>query len=86
LVNRHDSKKWLIFGTALVSFLAGSVIATHATHANHVSTDDNRVFELLVYHVMPGKVSALESIFRDVAKLQDRHEIKVVTTGRMKVA
>jgi hypothetical protein len=31
-----------------------------------------------VYHTLPGKVPALESIFRDVAKLQDKHGLNVV--------
>jgi hypothetical protein len=47
-------------------------------HASEVNADGNRVFELLVYHTMPGKVPALESIFRDVSKLQDKHDLKVV--------
>jgi hypothetical protein len=43
-----------------------------------MGTTPNRVFELLVYHTLPGKVPALESIFRDVSKLQDKHDLNVV--------
>ncbi len=43
-----------------------------------VSADSNRVFELMVYHTLPGKVPALESIFRDVSKLQAKHGLDVV--------
>jgi hypothetical protein len=32
----------------------------------------------MVYHALPGKVPALESIFRDVSKLQDKHDLHVV--------
>jgi hypothetical protein len=78
LVTRPDSKKWIICGTALVSFLAGSLVTTHITQANEPSTDNNRVFELLVYHTIPGKVPALESIFRAVSKLEDKYGLKVV--------
>ena len=41
--------------------------------------DSNHVFELRVYHVLPGKVQALESRFRDTAsKLLAKHDLKVV--------
>jgi len=71
---RRGFKGWLVCATALLSFAAGSLL----THLNHVRADNNRVFELLVYHTVPGKVPALESIFRDVAKLQDKHDLSVV--------
>jgi hypothetical protein len=75
---RRISTKWLLCGTALVSFLAGSLIANQMTHANDVSANNNRVFELLVYHTIPGKVPAMESIFHDVAKLQEKHDLDVI--------
>ncbi|MGC2768180.1 MAG: NIPSNAP family protein, partial [Candidatus Acidiferrum sp.] len=41
--------------------------------------DSNRVFELRVYHAVPGKVPALESRFRDtISKLLAKHDLKVV--------
>jgi hypothetical protein len=77
VLNRWKFKGWIL-GTALVSFAAGSLITGHLTHVNQVRADNNRVFELLVYHTVPGKVPALESIFRDVSKLQDKHDLNVV--------
>ncbi|HEY4843867.1 MAG TPA: NIPSNAP family protein [Terriglobales bacterium] len=71
-------KRSILAGIALVSFATGSLITARLMHANEVNADSNRVFELLVYHTMPGKVPALESIFRDVSKLQDKHDLKVV--------
>jgi hypothetical protein len=53
-------------------------VTTHITQANELSADNNRVFELLVYHTIPGKVPALESIFHAVSKLQDKYDLKVV--------
>ena len=41
---------------------------------------ENRVFELLVYHTLPGKVPELDAIFRDVSKLQEKHGLDVVGT------
>src|SRR5260370_12126089 len=68
----------MICGTALVSFAAGSLLTAHLTHLNQVRADSNRVFELLVYHTLPGQVPALESIFRDVPKLQAKYDLNVV--------
>jgi len=44
-----------------------------------VRADNNRVFELRIYHVMPGKLPALETRFRDTAsKLLAKHDLKAV--------
>ena len=78
LRNRGGYKGWTICGIALVSCAAGSLLTARLTHLNQVRADSNRVFELMVYHTAPGKVPALESIFRDVAKLQTKHNVDVV--------
>ena len=76
--NRWKFKGWMVCGTALVSFAAGSLLTARLMHLNQVRADSNRVFQLMVYHAVPGKVPALESIFRDVAKLQAKHDLSVV--------
>jgi hypothetical protein len=44
-----------------------------------VRADSNRVFELRVYHCLPGQVSVLESRFRDTtSKLLAQHNLNVV--------
>jgi hypothetical protein len=78
LLNRWRFKGWGVCGIALVSFAAGSLITTRLMHLNQVRADSNRVFELMVYHTVPGKVPALESIFRDVSKLQAKYDLGVV--------
>jgi len=78
VLNRRIFKGWTTCGIALVSFAAGALLAARLTHLNQVRADSNRVFELMVYHTAPGKVPALESIFRDVSKLQDKHDLNVV--------
>jgi hypothetical protein len=46
---------------------------------NRVSADSNHVFELRVYHAVPGKLTALESRFRDTtSKLLAKHGRNVV--------
>jgi len=63
----------------LVSFAAGSLITARLAHINQVRADSNRVFELRVYHAVPGKVQALESRFRNMAsKLLVKHDLKAV--------
>jgi hypothetical protein len=77
-LDRWKFKGWIVCGTALVSFAAGSLITARLMHLSQVRADSNRVFELMVYHTLPGKVAALESIFRDVSKLQAKHDLNVV--------
>src|SRR5208282_1477203 len=75
----RESKRWTVCAIALVSFAAGSLITARLLHINQVRADNNRVFELRVYHVVPGKVPALESRFRDTAsKLLANHDLKAV--------
>ena len=78
VLHRWKFKGWVIYGTALVSFATGSLITARLMHVNQVRADSNRVFALMVYHTVPGKVPALESIFRDVSKLQAKHDLNVV--------
>jgi hypothetical protein len=64
---------------ALVSFAAGSLITARLMHVNQVRADSNRVFELRVYHAVPGKLPAMESRFRDTtSKLLVKHDLNVI--------
>jgi hypothetical protein len=63
----------------LLSFTAGSLTTARLAHMNQVRADSNHVFELRVYHTLPGKLPALESRFRDTAsKLLAKHDLNVV--------
>jgi len=60
---------------ALFGALAGGRLA----QLQQVRADSNRVFELRVYHALPGKLPALESRFRDTtSKILARHNLNVV--------
>ena len=59
------SKRWTACGIALISFLAGSLVTARLSHINQVRANNNRVFELRVYHAVPGKLPVMESRFRD---------------------
>ena len=73
------SKSWKVCAIALLSFTAGSLITARLAHIDEVRADSNHVFELRVYHTLPGKVPALESRFRDTtSKLLAKYDLKVV--------
>jgi|HubBroStandDraft_1064217.scaffolds.fasta_scaffold00036_43 hypothetical protein len=82
IVARWQSLDWKFkgmtaCGIALVSFAAGSVVTTNVVHGNQAASD--RVFELRIYHAVPGKMPALETRFRDTtSKLLAKHDLKVV--------
>src|SRR5580693_5080268 len=42
-------------------FAAGSIVTIPFVQMSHVRADSNRVFELRVYHTVPGKATALQS-------------------------
>ena len=78
ILRQGKIKAWNLWGAALVSFVAGSLCTAQLMHLRQVRADSNRVFALMVYHTMPDKEPALESIFRDVSKLQTKHNLNVV--------
>jgi hypothetical protein len=72
------SKAWTVCFASVIAFTAGSLFTARLTRLQPVRADSNRVFELRVYHTIPGKVQALESIFRDLSPLMTKHEINVI--------
>jgi hypothetical protein len=78
-INSWKLKRWNVCAIALVSFAAGSLMTARFAHVNRVRADGNRVFELRIYHAVPGKMPALESRFRDTtSKLMAKHDLEVV--------
>ena len=64
--------RWGAFcGVAAISAAAGSLVTAQ------ISSRD-RVFELNIYHVGPGKAQALETRFRDASGLLSRHGLNVM--------
>jgi len=79
ILNRWNLGRWTICALAVISFAAGAVITAGLMHVNQVRADSNHVFELRIYHAVPGKLPALESRFRDTtSKLLAKHDLKVV--------
>jgi hypothetical protein len=76
--NRSRSKGWIVYGTALLSFAAGSLTTNRVMRPRQVRADSTHVFELMIYHTAPGKATDLEAIFRDDSKLMAQHGVNVV--------
>lgn len=73
------SKGLAVCGIVLVSFVAGSLVTASVVQVNQVSADSTGVFELRIYHAVPGKMPALEARFRDTTStLLVKHGLKVV--------
>jgi hypothetical protein len=57
---------WLwFFAVAAVSFAAGAWSTVQLATPGKVQAQSNRVFELRVYHVAPGRLPALQTLFRE---------------------
>ena len=79
IFNGWKSRGWAVCAVALVSFAAGSFTTARLADIRQVRANSNRVFELRVYNVVPGKLPALESRFRDTtSKLLAKHDLNVV--------
>jgi hypothetical protein len=77
----HESSltpRWIVFGTALVYFALGSVLTAHFMHLKEAWADSHHVFQLEIYHAVPGKVPALAERFRGASRLQARHGLEVI--------
>ena len=78
IIRGAQGKPWVICAIAVIFFAAGSLLTARLAGVNQVRADSNRVFELLIYHAMPDKGPALESLFQDVSRLQAKHGLEVV--------
>ena len=63
---------------ACVFFSAGMLFESRLFRTEPVKAASDHLYELMIYHSLPGKAPALESIFRDVSKLQANHKLYAV--------
>ena len=78
MVNCWKLQRWMVCAIAMVSFAAGSLLTSCLTRLREVRADGNHVFELMIYHAVPGKGPALESLFREASKIMAKHGVNVV--------
>lgn len=69
---------WMCLGISLISFVAGGLVTAFLSRARPVEASGDRVFQLMIYHTVPGKASALESVFREASRLQESHGLDVI--------
>lgn len=70
---------WTAGMVALLAFATGSVTTARLVRTRVVRADSSRVFELRVYHTVPGKLPELESRFRTTtSKLLAKHNLNVL--------
>jgi NIPSNAP len=78
LANRGKFKGLIIFAVATLAFSAGSLATAYLTHVKQVRADSNHVFELNIYHTIPGKANELEDLFRGDSKYMAKHGLNVI--------
>ena len=68
-----------IYALAVVAFAAGSLLTARFMAPAAVEAQSNRVYELRVYHTLPGRLPALVKRFKDdTRRIFDRHAITSV--------
>lgn len=73
------SRVWSGCGIAVICFAAGSLTTARLARISPVKADSDRVFELRIYHAVPGRLPTMESRFRDTtSKLLAKHNLNVV--------
>lgn len=63
---------------AYVFFFAGMLFQSRLIPSDPAEAATDHLYQLMIYHALPGKAPALESIFRDVSKLQAKHGLNAV--------
>jgi hypothetical protein len=71
--------RWTVSAIAVSCFVAGALLTARLTRMEQARADSNRVFELRIYHTVPGKATALQSEFREkVTKWFAKHDLQAV--------
>jgi hypothetical protein len=68
---------WIVAGIALAAFGAGSLVSAERMRSDQEGRND-RLFDLRIYHAVPGKVPALVDRFEDATSLFAKHHLDVV--------
>ncbi|PYV55683.1 MAG: hypothetical protein DMG96_05480 [Acidobacteria bacterium] len=72
-------QRCIALAIAAFSFAAGSFATRRLMPIETVRANGNRVFELRIYHDIPGKLPVMESRFREkTSKILAKHNLNVV--------
>jgi hypothetical protein len=77
------NRKWIsgpmtVFTVVLLALSTGTILTASAARPDPAAHAAQRVFELMIYHTLPGKAPELEAVFRRCAPLQAQHHLNVI--------
>ena len=78
LLKQSSVKGWQAVAAAVFWFVAGSLITARMMQLEPVRAGSDRVYELNIYHAVPGKGQDLEAVWRDASKVVAAHGIKIL--------
>jgi len=78
ILERWNLKRWGGLAVGALSFATGVLISARLTRPHAVRAEGNRVYELNIYHAVPGKEPDLEAVWRDASKVVAAHGIKIL--------
>jgi len=77
--NLANFNKCIACSIVLASLALGAVITNRLTQTSEARAASDRVFELRIYHAVPGKLPVMESRFREkTSKILARHNLNAV--------
>ena len=69
----------VVFTICMLAYVALGFVTSRLAQPPAVMAENDRVFELRVYHAVPGKLPVMESRFRDrTSKILARHNLNVI--------
>jgi hypothetical protein len=72
-------RSFVLWTVGFFAFAAAGFVSSRLLRPDPAMADNDRVFELRIYHAVPGKLPAMESRFRDkTSKILARHNLNVV--------
>ena len=77
-IDRRVHEAMRMVCVACMFFIAGLLIQSRFFHTEPVKAAPEQLYQLMIYHALPGKGPALETIFHDVSALQSKHGLKAI--------
>ena len=77
-LKQWNLKRWRGFAVGALCFAAGSLVSARLTRPDLARAEGNRVYELNIYHAVPGKGPDLEAVWRNASKVVAAHGIQIL--------
>lgn len=76
--NSTESRAVRLAFVACLCFFTGMLFQSRLHRHEQAEAASGHLYELMIYHALPGKAPALESIFQSVSRLQAKHGLHAV--------